>query len=112
MAFCRRDLFLVPVDCRQAQPGHMYRAFEELASLATVAGAEEGTVYRVRAPLLELTKAEIIARGLELGVDYRLTWSCYDPTPAGLACGRCDSCQLRRKGFADAGAEDPVAYDL
>jgi 7-cyano-7-deazaguanine synthase len=95
-------------DCRP----RFLRAFEELASLATVAGAEGGVVYQVRAPLLELTKAEIVARGLELGVDYRLTWSCYDPTPAGLACGRCDSCQLRRRGFAEAGAEDPIAYDV
>lgn len=93
-------------DCRPA----FLRAFERLASLATVAGAERGTVYRVRAPLLELTKAEIIGRGIELGLDYGLTWSCYDPTPAGLACGRCDSCQLRLRGFEAAGIEDPLRY--
>ena len=95
-------------DCR---PGFL-QAFENLASLATVAGAEHGVQFRVRAPLLELTKAEIIRRGLSLGIDYGLTWSCYDPTPAGLACGRCDSCVLRRRGFAEAGVEDPIAYEI
>jgi 7-cyano-7-deazaguanine synthase len=93
-------------DCRPA----FLSAFEQLASLATVAGAERGAEFRVHAPLLELSKAEIIRRGLELGVDYGLTWSCYDPTPPGIACGRCDSCQLRRKGFAEAGLDDPIAY--
>jgi 7-cyano-7-deazaguanine synthase len=93
-------------DCRPA----FLRAFEELSSLATVAGAERGAEFRVHAPLLEMSKAEIIRRGLELGVDYGLTWSCYDPTPPGIACGRCDSCQLRRKGFAEAGLDDPIAY--
>ena len=93
-------------DCR---PGFL-QAFENLASLATVAGAEHGVQFRVRAPLLELTKAEIIRRGLSLGVDYGLTWSCYDPTPEGLACGRCDSCILRRRGFEEAGIEDPTTY--
>jgi len=93
-------------DCRPA----FLQAFENLASLATVAGAEHGVRFRVRAPLLELTKAGIIRRGLSLGVDYGLTWSCYDPTPEGLACGHCDSCQLRRKGFEEAGVEDPTAY--
>jgi 7-cyano-7-deazaguanine synthase len=93
-------------DCRPA----FFQTFEDLASLATVAGAEHGVQFRVRAPLLELTKADIIRRGLKLGVDYALTWSCYDPTPDGLACGRCDSCQLRRRGFDDAGVEDPSQY--
>jgi 7-cyano-7-deazaguanine synthase len=93
-------------DCRPA----FLEAFEKLAALATVAGAERGVRYRVRAPLLELSKADIIRRGLALGVDYGLTWSCYDPTPEGLACGRCDSCILRRRGFAEAGFEDPIAY--
>ena len=91
-------------DCRPA----FLEAFEKLASLATVAGAEHGVRFRVRAPLLELTKADIIRRGLDLGVDYGLTWSCYDPTPDGLPCGHCDSCILRRRGFEEAGVPDPV----
>jgi len=93
-------------DCRPA----FLQAFEKLATVATVAGAEHGVQFRVRAPLLELTKAGIIRRGLELGVDYGLTWSCYDPTPDGLPCGRCDSCILRRRGFQEAGVEDPIDY--
>jgi 7-cyano-7-deazaguanine synthase len=93
-------------DCRLA----FLQTFEDLAALATVAGAEHGVQFRVRAPLLELTKADIIRRGLELGVDYGLTWSCYDPAPAALACGHCDSCILRRRGFEEAGVEDPTAY--
>lgn len=93
-------------DCRPA----FLEAFEELASVATVAGAEHGVRYRVRTPLLEMSKADIIRRGLELGVDYGLTWSCYDPTPEGLACGRCDSCTLRRRGFEDAEVPDPTLY--
>ncbi len=91
-------------DCRPA----FLAAFERLAAVATVAGTEHGVRYRVRAPLLELGKADIIRRGLALGVDYGLTWSCYDPGPDGLACGRCDSCRLRRRGFAEAGARDPL----
>jgi len=91
-------------DCRPA----FLEAFEKLASLATVAGAEHGVRFRVRAPLLELSKAEIIRRGLSLGVDYGLTWSCYDPTPDGLPCGRCDSCILRVRGFEEVGIKDPV----
>ncbi len=93
-------------DCRP----EFLEAFESLAELATVAGAEHGVKFRVRAPLLELSKAEIIRRGVDLGVDYSLTWSCYDPTPEGMACGHCDSCQLRRRGFAEAEVEDPTAY--
>jgi 7-cyano-7-deazaguanine synthase len=93
-------------DCREG----FLRTFEELAGLATVAGAEHGVRFRVHAPLIELTKAETIRRGIELGVDYSLTLSCYDPTPAGLSCGRCDSCQLRRRGFEEAGAVDPTRY--
>jgi len=93
-------------DCRPA----FLQAFENLATVATVAGAEHGVRFRVRAPLLELSKAEIIRRGLDLGVDYGLTWSCYDPTPDGLACGRCDSCILRRRGFEEAGVPDPICY--
>jgi 7-cyano-7-deazaguanine synthase len=90
-------------DCR---PEYL-RAFEHLAALATKAGVE-GRSLRVLAPLLALTKAEIIRKGLALGVDYGLTLSCYDPDPAGRPCGRCDSCQLRARGFADAGAVDPA----
>ena len=90
-------------DCRPA----FLKAFESLASLATVAGAEHGVRFRVRAPLLNLSKADIIRRGLELGVDYGLTWSCYDPTLDGLPCGHCDSCILRRRGFEEVGIKDP-----
>jgi 7-cyano-7-deazaguanine synthase len=92
-------------DCR---PEYI-AAFEALANLATKAGVE-GASYRIHTPLIQLSKAEIIRRGLELGVDYALTHSCYDPDSAGRACGRCDSCQLRLKGFAEAGVVDPVAY--
>lgn len=90
-------------DCR---PEYL-RAFEQLAALATKAGVA-GRPLTVRAPLLTLTKADIIRRGLTLGVDYGLTLSCYDPDPAGRPCGRCDSCRLRAKGFAEAGAADPA----
>jgi len=93
-------------DCRPA----FLDAFAELANLATVAGAEHGARFRVRAPLLDLTKAEIIRRGIELGVDYGLTHSCYDPTPEGFACGDCDSCTLRKRGFEEAGLPDPTRY--
>ena len=93
-------------DCR---PGFL-EAFEQLARLATRAGVEEGVRFRVRAPLLHLSKAEIIRLGTGLGVDYALTHSCYDPTPDGLACGRCDSCTLRRRGFEQAGIPDPTRY--
>jgi len=92
-------------DCRP----EFIRAFEQLANLATRAGVE-GKRCTVHAPLLELSKAEIIRRGLSLGVDYSLTHSCYDPTAGGLACGVCDSCQLRRKGFREAGSADPIRY--
>ena len=88
-------------DCR---PEYL-RAFEALAALATKAGVE-GRPLRILAPLLELSKADIIRRGLALGVDYSVTLSCYDPGPAGKPCGRCDSCRLRARGFADAGAAD------
>jgi 7-cyano-7-deazaguanine synthase len=95
-------------DCRPA----FLEAFERLAGLATVDGAERGVQFIVRAPLLELSKAEIIRRGIDLGIDYSPTWSCYDPTPDGLACGRCDSCVLRRRGFEEAGVPDPTTYSL
>lgn len=90
-------------DCR---PDYI-AAFEYLASLATRSGVE-GRPLRVFAPLLPLTKAGIIRLGLELGVDYGLTHSCYDPRPDGRPCGHCDSCQLRAKGFAEAGFDDPI----
>jgi len=93
-------------DCR---PEYI-AAFENLAGLATRAGVQGEDRYRIHTPLIRMTKAQIIRRGLALGVDYRLTHSCYDPTPAGEACGLCDSCRLRLKGFSEAGAEDPVPY--
>ncbi|MFO7577924.1 MAG: 7-cyano-7-deazaguanine synthase QueC [Pelovirga sp.] len=92
-------------DCRP----EFIRSFQQTANLATKAGVE-GRPYQIHAPLIDLTKGEIIRRGLALGVDYRLTHSCYDPTPAGLSCGHCDSCRLRLKGFADIHQEDPVEY--
>lgn len=91
-------------DCR---PEYI-QAFEHMANLATKAGVE-GARYTLHAPLIELTKAQIIERGLALGVDYGLTSSCYDPGPSGEPCGRCDSCLLRAKGFAEAGATDPLS---
>ncbi|WP_347244257.1 7-cyano-7-deazaguanine synthase QueC [Thermogutta sp.] len=93
-------------DCRP----EFIEAFERLANLGTKAGVEGRVRFRIHAPLLHMTKAQIIRRGVELGLDYRLTHTCYDPTPDGLACGRCDACQLRKKGFAEAGLEDPIAY--
>jgi 7-cyano-7-deazaguanine synthase len=94
-------------DCR---PDYI-AAFERMANLATKAGVE-GRRLTIHAPLIDLTKAQIIRRGLELGVDYGLTSSCYDPDGQGRACGRCDACRLRLKGFADAGLTDPAAYDI
>ncbi len=93
-------------DCR---PEYI-AAFEQMANLATKAAVEGRQRVTVHTPLLELSKAQIIKRGLALGVDYGLTSSCYDPSPTGEACGRCDSCQLRLKGFAAAGAPDPIVY--
>ena len=90
-------------DCR---PEYL-RAFETMANLATKAGVE-GRRFHIHAPLLEMSKAEIIRRGLELGLDYSLTHSCYDPDAAGRPCMHCDSCALRAKGFAEAGVADPV----
>ncbi len=92
-------------DCRP----EFIAAFQAMADLATRAGVE-GHPYRIHAPLIDLTKAQIIEKGLALGVDYRYTHSCYDPAPDGRACGHCDSCLLRLKGFADAGSSDPVPY--
>jgi 7-cyano-7-deazaguanine synthase len=90
-------------DCR---PEYL-RAFESMANLATKAGVEGGR-FQIHAPLLAMTKAEIVKKGLELGLDYGLTHSCYDPLPDGRPCGRCDSCVLRAKGFAEAGVPDPL----
>jgi 7-cyano-7-deazaguanine synthase len=112
-----RDLFLgVNVldssgypDCRP----EFLRAFEALAAVATAAGSEHGARFRVHAPLLTLTKKDIVLRAAALGVDLALTHTCYDPVPSTsgwLACGRCDACMLRLKGFREAGRTDPVAY--
>lgn len=90
-------------DCRPA----FLDAFERLASVATKAGVE-GARFRIHAPLLAMSKGDIIRRGLELGLDYGLTHSCYDPGPHGAPCGRCDSCVLRARGFEEAGAVDPL----
>ena len=93
-------------DCRP----EFLRAFEALANLATKAGVEGSGRFRVHAPLLTMTKDQIIPRGRGLGVDYGLTHSCYDPDPRGRACGRCDSCPLRLEAFARLGLEDPAPY--
>lgn len=100
-------------DCRE----EFIRAFEHAAQLGTKAGAEDGHAIRIQSPLVYMTKAEIIRLGTSLGVDFSLTISCYDPTvkagtphPQVFACGRCDSCQLRRRGFHDAGITDPTLY--
>jgi 7-cyano-7-deazaguanine synthase len=85
-------------------------AFERMANLATKAGVEGDIKIRIRTPLIRLTKAQIIQKGIKLGVDYALTHSCYDPSPHGLACGKCDSCRLREKGFKEAGVTDPTRY--
>lgn len=92
-------------DCRP----EFLRAFEDLAAVATKAGVG-GQRFRIHAPLLQLSKADIIRKGAELGVDFALTHSCYDPRADGAACGRCDSCQLRLKGFREAGLKDPIRY--
>ena len=95
-------------DCRK----EFIEEFQKLANLATKAGVEGKTKVTIHAPLIHLSKAEIIRRGMELGVDYSLTSSCYDPSGLGEACGLCDSCQLRRKGFLEAGIIDPTRYRL
>lgn len=92
-------------DCRP----EFIEAFQKLANLATRLGVE-GRNFKIHAPLVHMTKAEIIATGTKLGVDYSLTSSCYDPSGDGLACGHCDSCQIRRKGFSEAGIVDPTRY--
>jgi 7-cyano-7-deazaguanine synthase len=93
-------------DCRP----EFVEAFERMANLATRAGVEGATPLRIRTPLLQLSKREIVAVGRELGVDFARTTSCYDPDAHGAACGRCDACQLRLRGFAEAGLADPAAY--
>lgn len=93
-------------DCRP----EFIAAFETLANLATKTAVEGSSGVKIHAPLIHMTKAQIIRTGIDLGVDYSLTHSCYDPSPQGRACGQCDSCLLRRKGFQDAGVEDPTDY--
>ena len=93
-------------DCRR----EYIQAFEAMANLATKAGVEGRRKLTIHTPLINLTKSQIIRRGLELGVDYSITRTCYDPDDSGAACGECDACQLRLKGFADAGATDPAPY--
>jgi 7-cyano-7-deazaguanine synthase len=93
-------------DCRP----EFILAFEQLANLATKAGVENRGRFRIHTPLIHLSKVEIIRLGLTLGVDFGLTHSCYDPAPDGAACGRCDSCRIRRDGFNAAGVADPTRY--
>ncbi len=93
-------------DCRP----EFIRAYEQMADLATKTGVEKTTSIRIHTPLIDMTKAEIIKTGISLGVDYSITHSCYDPTKEGLACGECDSCLLRMKGFTEAGIKDPTKY--
>ncbi len=93
-------------DCRP----EFIEAFEKMANLATKAAVEGTQVIKIHTPLIHMTKARIIQTGMALGVDYGLTHSCYDPSPEGLACRRCDSCLLRKRGFEDAGVVDPTAY--
>ncbi|PIQ96106.1 MAG: 7-cyano-7-deazaguanine synthase QueC [Nitrospinae bacterium CG11_big_fil_rev_8_21_14_0_20_56_8] len=93
-------------DCRP----EFIEAFQHLANLATRSGVEENGGFRIHTPLINLTKSEIIQKGMKLGVEYARTHSCYDPSPEGKACGQCDSCLLRLKGFREAGCDDPAAY--
>jgi len=95
-------------DCR----AEFIKAFQKLANLATAAGVEGKGKYKIHTPIIKMTKAEIIKTGAKLNLDYSLTHSCYDPDEKGRACGRCDSCRLRLKGFADAGLKDPVEYRI
>ena len=95
-------------DCR----AEFIAAFEKLANLATATSIEGGGRYRIHTPVIDMTKAQIILTGKKLGVDYSLTHSCYDPDEQGTACGRCDSCRLRLKGFAEAGLKDPIEYKV
>jgi 7-cyano-7-deazaguanine synthase len=93
-------------DCRD----EFIKAFEKMANLATAAAVENKVQYHIHTPIIDMTKAEIILTGTKLGVDFSLTHSCYDPNQEGRSCGRCDSCRLRLKGFAEAGLNDPVEY--
>ena len=93
-------------DCR----AEFIKAYEAMANVATAYGVEGGKRITIHTPLIDLTKAQIIEAGLKLGVDYAMTSSCYDPTPDGKACGHCDACQLRLKGFRENGMSDPAAY--
>ena len=93
-------------DCR----AEFIAAFEKTANLATAAAIEDKGQYRIHTPIIEMTKAQIIQTGTKLGVDYSMTHSCYDPDQQGRSCGRCDSCRLRLKGFAEAGIKDPIEY--
>ena len=93
-------------DCRP----EFIEAFEKMANLATKAGVEGRQALKIHTPLIALSKAEIVRKGMELGVDYSLTSSCYDPSPSGAPCGQCDSCLLRRKGFSENGIDDPLSY--
>jgi 7-cyano-7-deazaguanine synthase len=93
-------------DCRP----EFIAAFEKMANLATRAGVEGRQALKIHTPLIALSKAEIVRKGMELGVDYGLTSSCYDPSPTGAPCGECDSCLLRRKGFSENGIDDPLPY--
>ena len=93
-------------DCR----AEFIEAFGQVANLATAAATQGKGKYKSHTPIIEMTKAQIIQKGTQLGVDYSLTHSCYDPDEAGRACSRCDSCRLRLKGFADAGLKDPIEY--
>jgi len=93
-------------DCRS----EYIMAYEKLANLATKAAVEGDGVFSINAPLIKLSKARIVRHGFRLGVDFSLTSSCYDPAPDGAACGECDSCRIRLKGFKDAGSSDPIRY--
>ena len=95
-------------DCRP----EFIAAYESMANLATKAGVEGTKRLTIHTPLIAMTKAQIVARGVELGVDYGMTFSCYDPSLDGLACGHCDSCLLRKRGFTDAGVDDPTEYQV
>jgi 7-cyano-7-deazaguanine synthase len=95
-------------DCR---PEYI-QAFQRMANLATRAGVEEGRRLTIHTPLIELSKREIVERGMGLGVDYGITLTCYDPTSDGAACGRCEACLIRLKGFREAGLEDPAPYQM
>lgn len=93
-------------DCRP----EFIQAFEKMANLATAAAVQDKCKYTIHAPIIEMSKAQIIQTGIELGLDYGLTHSCYDPNAEGKSCGQCDSCKLRLKGFKEAGLADPVEY--